>query len=139
MLRSKKFLREYISQTDEYNEHLITSNLINLESYSPPLLVLQLDELNVMAVPPFADLTIENNEDDEGQLGAQILEFVKSTDTGYAKSLKIANLSEVSGIGGKLILKGLTLKLRDMPIKLIDIKSIHLEACSLTLKYVSCL
>jgi hypothetical protein len=47
VLRYKKFLREYISFTDEYNEHLITNNLIANETYRPNMVTIRLQELSL--------------------------------------------------------------------------------------------
>ena len=55
LLRFKKFQREYISVTDEYNEHLITSHLVSLQDYKPLLLRFKIEEITLVDDSLFSD------------------------------------------------------------------------------------
>lgn len=86
---------------------------------------------------PFGPSNKESIADAEDQLGNKILEFVKTTDSGYSSKLKIANLNDISGVGVKLHLGGLKIRMRDLPLQIADIGSVHIEASIITLRYVS--
>lgn len=136
VLRQKKFIRDYIAQTDEYNEHIITANLLALEHYTPPLLVLQLDEVNWVADALFEAVHEEDPAVREVRLAKHLLEFVADSDTGQAKALTVSDVAEATGVKAKLIVSGFMLKLRDLPLKLVDLRLLHFEASLLNLRYV---
>jgi hypothetical protein len=133
----KKFLRDYIAQTDEYNEHLITANLLNLETYSPPMLVLQFQQLSFTVEPVFSEILEIDEMNRHNLLGKRVVEFVKSNDNGSAKRLKLADIEEVTGMRAKIFFKSFQLKLRDLPLQIAGIESFFFDLSMLSLRYVS--
>lgn len=132
----KKFLRDYISQTDEYNEHLITANLLSLENYSPPMLILQFEQLSFTAEPVFPEVLEIDETSRHHSLAKRILDFVKSNDNGSSKRLKLADIEEISGIKTKLTFRGLQFKLRDLPLQIAGIEFLYFDLAMLNLRYV---
>lgn len=108
-----------------------------LENYTPPLFVLHFDELNLMADSLFKEMFEEDPKLREAMLTHRVQQFVADSDSGYSKKLKLTELSEITGMKTRLILNGLTLRIRDIPLKILDLNLVHWETSLLNLRYVS--
>jgi hypothetical protein len=93
--------------------------------------------MTVLADCLFKEIFEEDTKARETILAKKVLEFISETDNGYSKKLKITDLAEVTGMKGKFILHGLTVKLRDIPFNLVDFNLIHCEMSNLNLRYVA--
>jgi hypothetical protein len=124
VLRYKKFLREYISFTDEYNEHLITNNLIANETYRPNMVTIRLQELSLGMNPMFPEIQLlEESDLKRQQLTKSIFDFLLLTGE-HTAGLRVENFKRLTGMAIKARVKGLTIGIRDFPVEIVKVESL---------------
>lgn len=127
MLRYKKFLREYISQTDEYNEHLITNNLIANDSHRPNMVTITLSDLSLSACPLFPEVQLlEESDLKRQQLTKSLFDFLLQTGE-HTAGLRVENFSRLRGMDLKASVRGLSVGIRDFPFEVFGVESLSLR------------
>jgi hypothetical protein len=126
-LRYKKFLREYISQTDEYNEHLITNNLIANDSYRPNMVAISLSDLSLCACALFPEVQLlEESDLKRQQLTKSIFDFLLQTGE-HTAGLRLENFRRLRGMALKASVRGLAVGIRDFPVEVFRVESLSLR------------
>ena len=131
VLRFKKFQRDYISHTDEYNEHLITSHLVSLADYNPLLMKIDLSNVSVTSQKPVY------STNDKNMIANRVVDFVRKTggEGRLGTKMRPQEISRVDGIHVKLSVDSNHISIRDIPQPIIKNDKISMEIHMVNLKY----
>ena len=138
VLRFKKFQREYISKTDEYNEHLITTHLVSLQDYRPLLLRLKIEELTLV------DDALFPPAQDAAELSRKVSRFVDSVraaeppnPTSKNDCFEATQYYRVEGAFRRLVVRKCEACIRDIPAPILTVDLLHLQVKQLELRHVA--
>ena len=137
-LRYKKFVREYMSNTLEYNQHLIASHLIGLAQFNPDILNVECSELVVSMESLFPELIDKSHVQDTGDktsIMSKVLQLVRKIDSGSADKLKPTHLQDVGGMRLGIMLHHLVVRVRDLPLPVVQVSLLSLQARYVQLQY----